>query len=480
MKEENHLGRLVALLVLTWGICSSFYFLPKQIAGIKLKRVDLLADLRTNTSTWTVDSLALLAEDTLAVDSAALQQLAVEQAGLDSLSLAVRDSLYRALYAVEGADSAGSRIEDYSVGHVGLSHFFAALQQRETLDRPVRIGVMGDSFIEGDIFVADLRAEMQRQFGGRGVGFVPISSVAAPYRPTVKATAEAWKTWSMLTDHSQHYTLSCMLFEAEADDAYIGMEVGSRYPELQAAPRLRFIYENNISAQLALACNDAVDTVRVDLPQTDTLTQYIYRAPAAIQKAELHLSQAKGFKALGYSVESERGVIVDNFSVRGNSGLILEHLDQPRCRQLNQLSPYDLIVLQYGLNVANDSVMQYGWYGRRMEAIIGRIRQCFPTADVLVMGVSDRSTQENGEFVTMPSVLSLLHAQRQMAQRAGLPFWNTFGAMGGVNSMVAYVDKNWASKDYTHLGFGGGRALARKLMEAFMKEKEFYDDAEKQ
>ena len=80
----------------------------------------------------------------------------------------------------------------------------------------------------------------------------------------------------------------------------------------------------------------------------------------------------------------------------------------------------------------------------------------------------------------MPSVLALLHAQRQTAKRAGVPFWNTFGAMGGNNSMVRYVEKNWASKDYTHLGFGGGRELSRVLVEAILAEMKFYEEVEQQ
>ena len=110
----------------------------------------------------------------------------------------------------------------------------------------------------------------------------------------------------------------------------------------------------------------------------------------------LHFSQAKGLKALGVALENDNGVVVDNFSVRGNSGLALERLDSVRCRQFNQIRPYDMIILQYGLNVANDSVMQYGWYGKRMEAVAHHIKRCFPTADILILGVSDRSTQENG------------------------------------------------------------------------------------
>ena len=90
-----------------------------------------------------------------------------------------------------------------------------------------------------------------------------------------------------------------------------------------------------------------------------------------------------------------------------------------------------------------------------------------------------RSRQDDGEFETMPAVLALLHAQRQAAKKAGVPFWNVFGAMGGENSMVRFVELNWASKDYTHLSFRGGREIADALLKALLSEKDFYDEAEK-
>lgn len=479
MAENNHLSRLLALLGLTFAFCCFLYYLPDEVAGYSLKRVDLFADLREPDEALSLDSLAKswLAEDTLAVDTSALQRQAVEKAGIDSASLALRDSLYRTLYAVEGADSLGTRIEDYSVGHVGLHRFFAALRSRETLGRPVRVAFLGDSFIEGDILVADFRSAMQQRFGGRGVGFVPISSVAAQYRPTVKMSAsEGWKTYSLLTDPEQTYTLSCMTFEAEKSDVSFSIEATRRYPELDSASCFKLIYEKNQATQLSLSLNGSADSAYFTLPPTDTLIQYLCKGP--VHKADLRFRNAAGFRALGVVMEDEQGVSVDNYSLRGNSGMILEDLDSAECRALNRLHTYDLIVLQYGLNIANDSILQYGWYGRRMEKAIRHVRACFPTADILLMGVSDRSRQESGEFRTMPSVLALLHAQRQTAKRAGIPFWNTFGAMGGRNSMVRYVEKNWASKDYTHLGFGGGRELSRVLMEALLAEMEFYEKAE--
>ena len=45
--------------------------------------------------------------------------------------------------------------------------------------------------------------------------------------------------------------------------------------------------------------------------------------------------------------------------------------------------------------------------------------------------------------------------------------------------MVRYVENNWASKDYTHLSFRGGKEIANALLDALMLEKAFYDEAEK-
>lgn len=50
--------------------------------------------------------------------------------------------------------------------------------------------------------------------------------------------------------------------------------------------------------------------------------------------------------------------------------------------------------------------------------------------------------------------------------------------MGGENSIVRFVKNNWASKDYTHVSFRGGREIARVLFDALMKEKEFYDEVD--
>jgi hypothetical protein len=189
-------------------------------------------------------------------------------------------------------------------------------------------------------------------------------------------------------------------------------------------------------------------------------------------KGSLQFKNTKGLKALGIALEDNYGVIVDNFSLRGNSGIVMSDLDSESCRNFQQIRTYDLIVLQYGLNVASDSVRVYNWYRDRMISVIDHIQQCFPGADILILGVSDRS--RNGRN-TMPSVISLLRAQRQIAISSEVAFWSIFAAMGGNDSMIKYVKSNWASKDYTHLSFRGGREIANALYDALLNEKGLYD-----
>ncbi|MGL4326519.1 MAG: hypothetical protein ACRCS7_03470, partial [Tannerellaceae bacterium] len=102
-------------------------------------------------------------------------------------------------------------------------------------------------------------------------------------------------------------------------------------------------------------------------------------------------------------------------------------------------------------------------------------KECFPNTSFLLLGVGDRSTQQEGVFVTMPGIHGMLTSQKQIAQECGIAFWSIFDAMGGENSMVQYVDNNWASKDYTHISHGGGRQIGTALVKAILLEAEKYE-----
>ena len=61
------------LLLLAFGICLGLYYLPDQLFGMKIKKVDLLSDLRIKPESLSMDSLRMQLEqpDTVRIDSAA-------------------------------------------------------------------------------------------------------------------------------------------------------------------------------------------------------------------------------------------------------------------------------------------------------------------------------------------------------------------------------------------------------------------------
>ena len=62
MNKDNNFGRLLLLLLLAFGICLGLYYLPDQLFGMKIKKVDLLSDLRIKPESLSMDSLRMQLE----------------------------------------------------------------------------------------------------------------------------------------------------------------------------------------------------------------------------------------------------------------------------------------------------------------------------------------------------------------------------------------------------------------------------------
>ena len=476
-KKVNKLYTVPILLLLTLLFCVGFYFLPRLIPGTGMKQVDMLADIRTGSDSLSLESLRVKLAEEARLDSIAYRDSIMRAAGADSLIILKRDSLYRAMIAEQDSDSSFVAIEDFSSGHQALKDFFAALNRRNELGRPVRVAFLGDSFIEGDILVADVRHGLQERYGGRGVGFVPVTTPAAQFRATVETRAGGWKTYSILTNRKMPFTLSGMLFEPSEENAWVSLKSTNRYPELKPVNSFKFIYDGSVATDIMLTSRSMKDTLRRSLPETNAIAQF--EVTGNFSDVKLSLTKTSGLRMVGLVMEDNTGVIVDNYSLRGNSGTPLARMNMAKCHELNNVRPYDLIILQYGLNVASDSMFHYDWYTRKMSAALQHLKTCFPEADILLLGVSDRCSHSANGFRTMPGVLALLNEQKKLARDAGIAFWNLFLAMGGEGSMSRYVSWNWASKDYTHISYRGGRTIAESLLKALDNEKRFYDEAGK-
>ena len=178
------------------------------------------------------------------------------------------------------------------------------------------------------------------------------------------------------------------------------------------------------------------------------------------------LSGTEGFAGYGAVFESDAGVVVDNYSVRSNNGQAMFWTDPSVNAQIDAMLHYDLVILQYGLNIMQAGVKDYSGYSRQIEKMVAYVRRCFPGAAVLVLGVSDRSVKTDAGFEPMDAIPYMLDYQRGAAENTGAAFWPTCDAMRSLGGMEQFVANGWAGKDYTHINYAGGRRVAWSLVDA--------------
>lgn len=126
--------------------------------------------------------------------------------------------------------------------------------------------------------------------------------------------------------------------------------------------------------------------------------------------------------------------------------------------------------MQYGGNVV--PYIEPGYYRRAFKRQLQFLKEVCPGTPVIVIGPSDMSVRENGNFTTYPGLEAIRDALRDAALESGFGFWDLYDAMGGENSMASFVhaDPPLASTDYVHFTSLGINLVAEMFYNALMVE----------
>jgi len=456
--KDNRLHYSFALCLLVLVSLMLLWYLPDiSIGSWKFKRVDLLADIRPGQPVE-VDTMQ-----------------AKVGVGSDSVRAKV-DSVARV--ALTGCKPGITCIEDYSGDSTALLSFLKAVHElKENNRKSVRIAMYGDSFIEGDVFCGSLRDTLQALLGGRGVGYVPITSEVAGFRNTIKHQFGHWRTFSLISKKDSTVNAEigpagfCFLPKTDAWVEY----KPSKQRYLREFSIVKLYYKNQGKAVLHYTVNDSTqDSVALRTSGHLREWKYYKGKPSSIK---FQFAHADSLQLYGASFEDAEGIYVDNFSLRGNSGIVLHNIADDMYQEFNQYRDYKLVILQYGLNVVREDSLNYTWYAERMIRVVNKIKRVFPKASIVLLSVSDRSTNTSGTFRTMRAIPAMRNAQRYIAQQTGVAFWDLYEAMGGENSMVSFAEGKpvMAAKDYTHLNFKGGRKISQRLVNSLLYELDKYE-----
>lgn len=373
-----------------------------------------------------------------------------------------------------------------------LDKFFEKLSRLEKKKKgQVRIAYFGDSMVEADMIVMQLRHYMQERFGGVGVGFVPITSVSASGRYTIKHKFfGAWDKETFLKKNDTTF-----LFGLNGETFFVGDSIqeaqatvqfrrGGAYQE--AKPLINPLLFYGKKRQLdSLALPNPVMTVSYDEDKLDTLkiaSPYLLnttKLPQGQKQLKLTISDSGTLPLYGVSFASKQGVVLDNLSIRGNSGLPLSRLNKRLMRAFQKYMNYDLLILGYGTNVFSpDYERGYAWYADRMERVVSHLRDCFPSTEIMIVSMADRAVKQDEQMKTPARLASFIRQQQRLAQRTQSAFFNLYAKMGGAGSMVEWAEGEppLANKDYTHFNSKGAEKVAGFMWDWFVDLYESYNE----
>lgn len=450
-------ARTFTFVLLVVAMLVALHWLPEVAFGdVSLRRVSILSDVWPDADAHVMESVKVA----LPAPPKAKRKL--------------QDSLCDSTVVVDDRTPIAytdSSVIDYSEGGMGgMHHFYEALERRNELGRPVRIAYFGDSFVEGDIMTCDLREMLQEKFGGSGVGWVDCSDQLNGFRQTVRYQASGLTEYEVVK-HPFMYSKEgiAQRYFIPEEGAKMGYRGSKARRYINSWNQTSFFLR---TAQSLVMKTTVGDTVLVDTIQGSEQVQSIVHRKSQMRSVKYEVCDVKpGTLLYGVALESQQGVVLDNFSMRGSAGKSLAKIPLSTLLDFARLRPYDLFVLHFGLNVANElsNAENYKSYIKQMEKVVNHLRTAYPQTSILVMSMPDRDQRTDAGIRTMKGVETLVAYQQVLAARTKVAYFNLFQAMGGRESMMKLVDMGVANKDYTHLSFSGGRGVARPIYEALIQ-----------
>lgn len=423
--------------------------------------------------------------------SHALQLAAVENLGADSLEGLIDGDTIR--YNADSLRRVTFKLQFPANNRKLLFPFFEKIEKNTGV---VRVLHFGDSQIEGDRVTSYLRYRLQQHFGGNGPGLLSAMPIITQ---TMSVNHEASSNWqrfvifgqkdSTLIDNAKYgMMLSLARFSPYIPDsvelkdtanyeAFIKVDKSPiAYSNTKEFSKLRLFYgHNRVETQVKIYSGDVLIKEDV-LKPVNALSSFDFVFDKPYSSVKIVFRSKYSPNIYGITLDGLSGVAVDNIPLRGSSGLEFTRGNRAflaeSFRQLNT----GLIIMQFGVNVVPNIVEDYGFYERWFYGQLSALKKIYPDVPIVVVGISDMARKEGDEFVSYPNIEKIRNAQKNAAFKAECAFWDMYTAMGGKNSMPAWVYANppLAGKDFTHFNYLGAKVISEMFYNAFSEEYNHY------
>lgn len=362
-----------------------------------------------------------------------------------------------------------------------LTSFFATLDQLKTNGGKIRILHYGDSQIEGDRMTSFIRQKLQERYGGSGPGLIPATNIyptlsfVQKYSPNFirftcfggpKLSDRKYGVMNSVSRFTPEFVDSSVV---EPTEAWIEISPGTSSYALVRKYNIVKLFYNNCKEPCALQVyqNDelineenlvqdgAYHSLKLTFNSTPAKLKFVFKARVSPN-------------IMGFSLEGESGLQVDNVGMRGSSGTFFGSVDKALlAKQMNELNT-QLVIMQFGGNsipYINDKAKADN-FAKYIAGNLRTLKKLNPAASIVFIGPSDISTLKDGVYQTYPMLPYVVECLKKATAQCGVPYFDLYEAMGGENSMPSWVEQGLAGKDYIHFTHKGASYASQMFYNA--------------
>lgn len=423
------------------------------------------------------DSTKFFAEQKKIEESMSLQ--AKKEAILKKVSKSSADTLV--LLQVEAMESP-AKFYFANDNRQIMDQFFDGLRKSQQDNTSYRIIHYGDSQIELDRISSYIREQLQKTYGGSGMGLLPALEVTPKYTVAVQSIG-SWNrrlTFGGNENRAKHNRYGPMAYfcKKESDPASVVITARENTSFKNRSFNVCKVLVGAIDRPLDISLSiNGKPTESISLQPSATEQIARFQADSSNGKVSFKFSGANA-DILGISLEGSSGVMLDNIPMRGSSGTVFRRIAADNLKRTYQMLGVKAVILQFGGNAlpGMTSKAAADAYGRKFFDEIKYLKSIDPNLLVFVIGPADMSIRQNGVMMTHPQLENVRDALKKATLDAGGVFWDMYEAMGGNGSMVEWVKSkpSLGSPDYIHFTQKGAEKIAGIFYQSLMKEFEMY------
>ncbi|MCM1530743.1 MAG: hypothetical protein NC048_01640 [Bacteroides sp.] len=329
----------------------------------------------------------------------------------------------------------------------------------------VRVLHYGGSLIENDYVSGTLRQLMQRDFGGAGVGLLPLFQTNANFISVKRSGKWHVSQPSKSTPRGNFGVYGASLNpppvnafgQKTADKGFLRIRIPEKLQQ-QTLFLEAVLHDEVAGKQIAVTADRHKTPAQVlEVPGQQ---RYTYALPSGAKEVELTLTLSKNACLYALSLNDTTGVCVDNMSVKGYEGAVFS----PNNRRflINQMVLLNtgLVLYQFDGSAALRN-KDYGSYRVLLMKELAYLRMLMPQTPVIVMG-----TASSGDIEQLTDI------QRECAFACGCVFWNMNEALGGGNAMARWAEAQTplVSRNLSHFTPRGAEWVGKLFYRSFLGE----------